>query len=244
MRALALWIGVLLCGCKSGSQAPAIAAGQSSALELPTYLVHRAAAPLQIDGVLAERAWDSAERAALVRSVDGKAVTWQTEARLLWDDDRLYVGFLAEDRNISTPFTKDDDPLYTSNVVEIFLNPKGDLLRYFEIEVSPANKLFDASFTGRRQGMQLGWSSGALHAVHLDGTLNEPRDVDRGWSAELAIPFAALDGARPKVGDEWRFNLYRLLQGPGQPNEGQAYSAPLVGDFHAVNRFARLKFVQ
>jgi hypothetical protein len=154
------------------------------------------------------------------------------------------VAFLSEDRNISTPFTKDDEPLYTSNVVEIFLNPSGDLKRYFEIELSPANVLFDASFTGRRQGMELGWSSRALHGVHLDGTLNEPRDVDRGWTAELFVPFASLDGARPQRGATWRFNLFRLLQGPGQPGEGQAYSAPLVGDFHAVQRFAYLKFVE
>jgi hypothetical protein len=241
VRALALLLLLVSLACKGGSpqQAP-----PSSPAELPTYVVHRAKAPLTIDGVLAESAWDAAEKVALVRSVDGRAATWATEVRLLWDDQRLYAGFLAEDKNISTPFQKDDEPLYTSNVVEIFLNPKGDLRRYFEIEVSPANVLFDASFTGRRQGMDLAWSSRAAHAVHLDGTLNDPRDVDRGWSAELAVPFAALDGASPKVGDEWRFNLFRLLQGPGQPNEGQAYSAPLTNDFHAVNRFARLRFAE
>ena len=210
------------------------------------YVVHRARGPIAIDGVLAEPAWDRAEKAGpLVRSLDGKPCSASTEARLLWDDDALYVGFLSGDPNIATPFTKDDEPLYTSNVVEIFLNPSGDLARYDEIELSPSNALFDASFTGRRQGMDLSWSSHARHAVHLDGTLNDPRDVDRGWSAELAIPFASLTGMprpRPQKGDRWRFNLYRLRQGPGQPGEGQAYSPPMVGDFHAVERFATLRF--
>jgi hypothetical protein len=206
--------------------------------------VKRAKGPIVADGVLSESAWDAAPRAVLLRSNDGRPGALQSEVRLLWDQEHLYVAFLSEDRNVGTPFTKDDEPLYTSNVVEIFLNPSGDLKRYFEIELSPANNLFDASFTGRRQGMDLSWSSRALHGVHVDGTLNAPGDVDRGWTAELAIPFAALDGARPKPGDVWRFNLFRLLQGPGQPNEGQAFSPPMVGDFHAVDRFAYLKFVE
>jgi hypothetical protein len=234
----------LLCfGCgRCGGGRPAPVTG--SATSLATYEVHRRKGPITVDGLLAESAWDAAPRAILLRSNDGRAGTWQTEARLLWDDEKLYVAFLSEDRHVSTPFTKDDEPLYTSNVVEIFLNPSGDLKRYFEIEVSPANNLFDASFTGRRKGMDLAWSSRAEHGVAIDGTLNDPRDVDRGWSAELGIPFAALDGARPKAGDVWRFNLFRLLQGPGQPNEGQAFSPPMIGDFHAVDRFAYLKFVE
>jgi hypothetical protein len=211
------------------------------------YVVHRARGPIEIDGVLAESSWDRAERAApFVRSLDGKRASASTEARLLWDDDNLYVAFLCEEANVSGTFFKDDEKLYTSNVVEIFLNPSGDSSRYDEIEVAPTNALFDASFAGGpRQGMDLAWSSRARHAVHVDGTLNDPRDADRGWTVELAIPFAALTGMprpRPQAGDRWKFNLYRLRQGPGQPGEGQAWSPPMRGDFHALDRFATLRF--
>jgi hypothetical protein len=211
------------------------------------YLVHRARGPIQIDGVLAEPAWDGAEKAGpFVRSLDGKPARAATEARLLWDDENLYVAFLAEDANVGSPFVKDDEKLYTSKVVEVFLNPSGDGSRYDEIEVAPTNALFDASFTGGpRQGMDLSWSSRARHAVHVDGTLNDPSDVDRGWTVEIAIPFASLTGMprqRPQRGDRWKFNLYRLRQGPGQPGEGQAFSPPMRGDFHALDRFATLIF--
>jgi hypothetical protein len=211
------------------------------------YVVHRAKGAIEIDGVLAESAWDGADKAGpFVRSLDGKPATAATEARLLWDDDYLYVAFLAEDANVSGAFFKDDEKLYTSNVVEIFLDPGADGSHYDEIEVAPTNALFDASFSGgARQGMDLSWSSHAKHAVHVDGTLNDPRDVDRGWTVELAIPFAFLTGMpkpRPQRGDRWKFNLYRLRQGPGQPGEGQAYSPPMRGDFHALDRFATLRF--
>ncbi|MGZ6123764.1 MAG: carbohydrate-binding family 9-like protein, partial [Myxococcales bacterium] len=153
------------------------------------YVVHRAQAAIAIDGVLAEPAWDRAERAGpFVRSLDGKQAAAATEARLLWDDDHLYVAFLAADSNVSGAFFKDDEKLYTSNVVEIFLDASGDGSQYDEIEVAPTNALFDASFSGGpRKGMDLSWSSHARHAVHVDGTLNDPSDVDRGWTVELAI---------------------------------------------------------
>ena len=234
MRALCVF--ALLCGgcARCGEHGP--------------YRVHRAVAPPAIDGVLLEAAWDRAERTGrFVRSLDGKTAAAATEARLLWDDDALYVAFQCEDANVATPFTADDERLYTSNVVEIFLNPSGDAARgYDEIEVAPTNALFDASFVGGpRQGMDLAWASHARHAVHVDGTLNDPRDVDRGWTVELAIPFASLTGMpspRPARGDRWKFNLYRLRQGPGQPGEGQAFSPPMRGDFHALDRFATLRF--
>lgn len=231
MRVLVL-VCLCVCGCR---KRPA------------EYVVHRTRGPIQIDGVLAEPTWDAAEKAGpFVRSLDGKHASAATEARLLWDDENLYVAFLAEDANVSGAFFKDDEKLYTSNVVEIFLNPSRDSSRYDEIEVAPTNALFDASFSGGpRQGMDLSWSSRARHAVHVDGTLNDPRDADRGWTVELAIPFAALTGmpkARPERGDTWKFNLYRLRQGPGQPGEGQAFSPPMRGDFHALDRFATLRF--
>ena len=227
MRVLAVLL--LLCGgcTRCGARGP--------------YVVHRVSGRIVIDGLLLESSWDRAERTGrFVRSIDGKTAAAATDARLLWDDEALYVAFQCEDKDVATPFTEDDQQLYTSNVVEIFLNPSRDLARYVEIEVAPSNALFDASFTGRRAGMDLGWSSRARHAVHIDGTLNDPRDVDRGWTVELAIPFAALPGApHPRRGDEWRFNLYRLRQPPG---EGQAYSPPMIGDFHALDRFGTLRF--
>jgi hypothetical protein len=227
---------VLVCLCVCGCRK-----------RLAEYVVHRARAPLQIDGVLAEPSWDAAEKAGpFVRSLDGKPASAATEARLLWDSENLYVAFLCEDANVSGAFFADDEKLYTSNVVEIFLNPSRDSSHYDEIEVAPTNALFDASFSGGpRKGMDLAWSSRARHAVHVDGTLNQPSDIDRGWTVELAIPFAALTGMpkpRPERGDIWKFNLYRLRQGPGQPGEGQAFSPPMRGDFHALDRFATLRF--
>ena len=92
--------------------------------------------------------------------------------------------------------------------------------------------------------MNLGWASGAKHAVRVDGTLNDPSDTDRGWTAELAIPLASLSAVPrlpPQPGDRWRMNLYRLDHGKGGI-QGQAFSPVMVGDFHHLEKFGTLVF--
>ena len=69
---------------------------------------------------------------------------------------------------------------------------------------------------GERWGF-LDWDmAGLQHAVHVDGTLNKRDDADRGWSAEIAIPWAGLsllaDGRAlpPRDGDIWRIDCSRF----------------------------------
>ena len=69
---------------------------------------------------------------------------------------------------------------------------------------------------GERWGF-LDWDCpGLRHAVHVDGTLNKRDDVDRGWSAEIAIPWSSLtlmaDGRSlpPRNGDVWRIDCSRF----------------------------------
>ena len=57
--------------------------------------------------------------------------------------------------------------------------------------------------------------AGLQSAVSVDGTVNDPRDVDRGWSVELALPWRVLgEQARrpvpPRDGDRWRVNFSRV----------------------------------
>jgi len=71
---------------------------------------------------------------------------------------------------------------------------------------------------GKRNGFIDYDFPGLLHAVHVDGTLNDSSDVDRGWTAEVAFPWAGMkwlsDGRSlpPKDGDVWRIDCSRFEQ--------------------------------
>jgi hypothetical protein len=86
-----------------------------------------------------------------------------------------------------------------------------------------------------------GWSSKIKSAVTVNGTLDKPGDKDQGYVVEAMIPWKSFHKAKttpPKVGDEWRVNVYAI-----QNNGGAAWS-PILGQgtFHKASRFGRLLF--
>lgn len=112
-------------------------------------------------------------------------------------------------------------------------------------------------FTTHPRGGRLGqfeWTfPGRQTAVHLDGTLNDDRDLDRGWTVELAFPWAGLrwlatDGRAlpPRDGDVWRmdfsrFNTYRA-PAPAQDSGGWVWTRHGVWDSHLPECFAFVQF--
>ena len=63
-----------------------------------------------------------------------------------------------------------------------------------------------------------------------------------GWSAEIAIPWAALGADVPVPGDLWRFNVCRVRRSSRDPAvEYSAYS-PTFGLFNRPDRFADVVF--
>ncbi|HME92036.1 MAG TPA: carbohydrate-binding family 9-like protein [Myxococcaceae bacterium] len=212
---------------------------------LPEYRVQRTPKPPVIDGLLTDEVWRLAAPAELVGSLDGAPTSLRTVARLLYDDRNLYLSFDCEDPDVWGTMLKRDDPIYTEEVVEIFIDANADGRTYNEIEVSPNNTVFDAYFPERRHGMDLSWDSGLKSAVKVRGTLNDPSDRDQGWSVEMQIPIARLaevPRVPPRRGDRWRFNLYRLEHVDRKRVEGQAFSPLFIGDFHHLPRFGWLIF--
>jgi hypothetical protein len=180
--------------------------------------------------------------------MDGGPTKYRTEAKLLWDDTYVYVAFTCQDEDVWTTYTQHDEPLYNQEVVEMFIDADGDGKTYNELEISPANVTFDAYFPSHREDLPkaITWESGMKTAVVVDGTLNDPNDVDKGWTAEAAIPIAklaAVPHVPPLVGDKWRINLYRLdWSNNRKVNEGSAFSPVFIGDFHNLPRFGWLEF--
>ncbi len=217
-------------------------------LQLPSHRATRVQKAPTIDGRLDDAAWANAKPLTLVQSFDGRPATLATTARIVYDDTHLYVAFDSVDPDVWGTKRKHDDDIYNEEVVEVFLDADGDGRTYNELQVSPHNVTFDASFVSHRSDLAtaMKWESGMRTAVQVRGTLDDASDRDEGWSAEMAIPFASLTAVPnvpPKSGDRWRFNLYRLEHHERLRRiEGQAFSPLFKGDFHHLPMFGWLEF--
>jgi hypothetical protein len=218
---------------------------------LATYTCRRAAGPITIDGKLDEPSWLRAEKSnAFADIVTGEPAWFDTRVALLWDDERLYFGFWAEEKNVWGTLTQRDSRIYEENDLEIFIAGRD---AYYEFEVSALNTVYEvfwiwkdalqlgSPYFGRpefdpkmQRTMTLDGVGGHVHprgerwgfldwdlpglrtAVHVDGVVNSRAGTDRGWTAEIAIPWRGLellaDGRAlpPREGDVWRIDCSRF----------------------------------
>jgi hypothetical protein len=207
---------------------------------------------VKLDGKLDDAAWKDLPSTAMtgefVRSMDGLKPDQKTTAKLVYDDKNLYVAFEIEDKDVWSTLTKADDKLWTQEAVEMFIDADGDGKTYVELQTNPKGAIFDSYLPAYRQN-QNDWQSGMKVGVKVDGTVDVRTDVDKGWTVEMQIPLEAAKGKEkemknvpPKLGTMWRVNFFRLDMPAGKPQQGSSWSPPLVGDFHALDKFGELYF--
>ncbi len=223
-------------------------------LTLPkSYVCYKTTDKIKIDGKLKENAWAKAKPTDSFIDISGADFPnpkYDTQVKMLWDDNYFYVGAVLEEDDIKAKLTKRDTIIYHDNDFEVFIDPDGDGLNYFEIENNARGVIFDlmlekAYRSGGRFMIQ--WDCPGLKlAVHRVGTLNNSKDKDKFWSVEMAIPHEALtlDFNNPlKAGNTWRVNFSRVqwLKEKG-PEENWVWSATGKVDMHMPDRWGFVYF--
>ena len=77
----------------------------------------------------------------LTKSDTGQLPNKETGAKMLWDNQHLYGGFVCWDDNIWAAISHRDKPIYKEEVVEVFIDSNNDQKTYIELEVKPMNRL-------------------------------------------------------------------------------------------------------
>lgn len=230
-------------GVEGAKKAPKAKLPLAIASKLP------AGSTITVDGKLDDAAWQPLKWTPYWTAPDGsKRPAPRTRAKFTWDDQYLYVGVHSVDDDVWGTLTERDSNTWEQEVIELFIDADNDRKDYLELQVTPANVVFDAKFARHRSDLKVAraWNMPGLKTgAHVEGTLNERDDVDSGWSVEIAVPFAATPGSRtpPAHGALWRVNLFRWDAPKAGRQQAAAFSPPIVGDFHALNRFGRLRFV-
>jgi hypothetical protein len=229
------------------------------------YVCHRASIPLQIDGRLDDAAWREAPWTADFVDIEGEAKprpAHRTRAKMTWDDEHFYVGAEMAEPHLWATITRHDAVIFQDDDFEVFIDPNGDNHEYYEFEINALGTGWDLLLPRpyKDGGAAVDhWEiPGLRSAVHLDGTLNEPSDTDRGWSVELAFPWEVLgELARrpspPKDGDQWRVDFsrvdwtLRIVNGryekvPGTKEDNWVWSPQGVVNMHRPETWGYVQF--
>jgi hypothetical protein len=233
-----------------------------------------------VDGRLDEPVWGRAERVGpFVHHVsgsdtlpldDGTRLPFApTHARVVWDAEAVYFAFEADDDDVwARDVERDERTLPGDEVVEVFLDPDGDEITYYEFEFSPLNVQYDlfnytlgpptdhnpwAPFIGLAD-----WDAHGLRsAVHVRGTLDVPEDFetasaideDEGWTVEVAIPWDVFRTTTtpsertwvklpPTPGQRWRLGLYRVERPRLSPVDGTPMDRRQAGDYQQLQAWS------
>ena len=186
------------------------------------YIVNKINDQINIDGKDDELAWSNAIYTDDFIDIEGDKIPRQkTNVKMLWDDKFLYVFAKLYENHIWGDITKRDEVIYYNNDFEVFINPNDDVFSYGEIEINALGTEWDL-FLNRPYRLKgkadSSWNiNGLKSAVDINGTLNDPNDLDDYWTVEIAIPLKEIEklntsGKDEKVisGDVWRINFSRV----------------------------------
>ncbi len=225
---------------------PAHLAAQSSPTNTLSATATRIDAAPTIDGRLDEASWQSAAPLGSFvqrEPTEGQPASEETEVRLLFDGDALYIGAWLWDSDTSAIVfgeTRRDADLQDTDAFRILLDTYLDRQNGFVFGTTPAGIEYDGQVTREGEGGFSGGGarrtqsgSGGGFNLNWDGTWEVATSRDaRGWYAEFRIPFRTLRYRRQGP-QEWGVNFSRNIR---RTNEESLWSpVPRQFEFYRVS---------
>ena len=201
------------------------------------------AEPPTLDGnVLDDPAWKTAPVISGFQQEqpdEGQPSSENTEVRIVFSRDTLYIGVVCFDRDPSSIIVADsrrDSDLDDTDSFRIILDTYRDLQNAFVFGTNPAAIEYDGQVTNEGQGGSGGPGFGSRQQGGSGGGFNLNWDAawevrtmtdERGWHAEFAIPFRTL---RYNTGADqmWGVNFQRNIR---RRNE-RAYWSPIPRQYN------------
>jgi alpha-galactosidase len=193
------------------------------------------------EGFPPERAWGTAPPVCFSADWQGKNMDRQreTQVRLLWNPEFLFVRFDARFRSISVFADAEPsgrrDGLWDRDVCEVFLQARGSHAScYKEIELAPNGLWLDLEIApGEKRDLR----SGLRRRVNID-------EHTKQWRGVVTLPMKSL-AARFEMPAVWRVNFFRV-EGATEPRFYSAWrptNTP-APNFHVPEAFGALVFTE
>ena len=202
---------LLLASALEASAPPSLVAQTTppvtSTVVRPRVLAARRTHSIHLDGILDEPDWSLAGVATSFtqRYPDpGKPATYQTQVRILYDDDAVYVGARMFDEHpdsIIAPMARRDPQDIYSDWFDVIFDSYHDRRTGFRFGVNPAGTKIDVYHynDGDDDGA---WDARWEVATRIDSL---------GWTAEYRIPLSQLRFHGSALEQTWGLNFYRAV---------------------------------
>lgn len=186
------------------------------------YIANRTSETMKMDGLPNEECWAKAPWTDLFQDIEGRKKQepyFSTRVKILWDDEFIYFYAELEEKEVWANIKERDQVIFYDNDFEIFLKPYTNESHYCELEVNAFGAVWDLLLMNAyREGGPIitDWDMEDLKVgVNIDGTLNNWKKQDKGWSCEIAIPWSSLDELlftkkHKETPEPWRLNFSRV----------------------------------
>jgi|SRR6056297_2484190 len=168
---------------------------------------------------------------------------YNTSLKTCFNKENLYFKFICNDNIILSEYKNKGDPVYKQDAVEVFLAPKTKK-RYFEIDISPKNVVYDALIKNNLQGDQFEgdpqWTCRGLRTKVIKKESDSTNFGD--WEALFSIPFKSLAAKRPEKRESWYANFYRIKRKPQEEFSCWQPTKTDPANFHIPKFFGRIIF--
>lgn len=177
------------------------------------------------------------------------------QARVLYDDDALWIHFRVEDQYVRAVAEHFQDSVCLDSCVEFFVSPLPDSDAYFNFEVNCGGTMLlrrcpsgDEREAGRAADSVSDADGATIQIAHSLPKIVEPEIAEQTtWTLEYRVPFALFtayfDCAPPRSGDTWRANFYKCGDATSHPHWGSW--APVETErpnFHQPAFFQPIRF--
>jgi hypothetical protein len=184
-----------------------------------TYVAAKTTVPIVIDGDESDVSWNKVDWTDLFEDIENNIKPkYATKVKMLWDETNFYIVAKLDEPHVWANLKQRDTIIFYNNDFEVFIDPDSDTFNYYELEINALNTVWDLFLSKpyRENNIALNdWNiPGLKSAIKINGTLNNPNDIDQGWVVEMAIPWASYrtsyNEKNVPADKFWRINFSRV----------------------------------
>ena len=216
--AVGISMAFLLSACSTGRNA--------GASEM-SYVVKHASTPVRLDAGWNGGQWGNANVLELKNHMGSKPEHFpKTQAKLLYDDESLYLFFRVEDQYVRAVAEEINDVVCTDSCVEFFFSPDIEVeSRYLNLEVNCGGTMllqYNDKGTGTQEFVEVA-DCRKLDIFHsLPRVVAEEIQEPTVWTLGCEVPFEVIARytkiEKPHSGMKWKANFYKSAEKTSHPH--------------------------